>query len=115
MASPVAGEPRRRRRDARDILVSGSRVKGCPTCNKEWPADHHICPHDGTRLDSGDTGNDDTLAIQSSPGGVIGTSAMTRKSGRGSPQAVQVVGVQDDEQLQPGQMVSEYKVERCIG
>jgi serine/threonine-protein kinase len=88
-------------------------MKVCPTCNREWPADHAACPHDGTRLDSGATSKDDTIAMQSSPSGSY---AVTSAAKRGSPRALQAQShSQGDEALLPGQMVSEYKIERCIG
>ena len=66
----------------------------CRTCGRLWPDDHAVCPDDGTRLGP--------------------PSAMPHGQGALAPN-LQQTQVLSDEDLAPGSLVGEYRIEKKIG
>jgi serine/threonine-protein kinase len=81
----------------------GAPMKRCPQCDKQWPLSHAACPDDGTPLPHG------TEKTLHQSGGARVTSS-------GGVARVRVVGGENvSDELQPGLMVGEYRVERKLG
>src|ERR1700745_3343442 len=63
----------------------------CNRCHKDWPDQYWVCPEDGT---------------------VLSSARVAGSSGRGTPTPV---GVPREEDLRPGTMIGEYRVEGKLG